>query len=84
MKEIYFDGTIHYGVVNNCCYDTRVESFSTIDDLLAWANDNWSHSEIKMEDLNLSDVVIYRDGVDCEESEEAYDMILLRKMERGS
>lgn len=84
MKSIYFDGTIHYGIHNNCCYDTRMKTADTIDDLLAWANDNWSHGEIKMEDLDFSDVVIYRKGVDVPDYEEVYDLILLRKMERRS
>lgn len=82
MKK-YYDGTIHYGIYNNSCYDTRIRSFDTINELLSWANDNWVHGEITMGDLDLSDVIIYRKGVDDSDYEEVYDLILLRQMEKS-
>lgn len=82
MYTYYYDVTIHHGVANNICYDTRVKSgFETLEEAIQWAAKHWNAPiTLKNVDDPLHVGEVAREWID--ETFESYDMLLIRRLPR--
>ena len=85
MKKFYYDVTVHYGLIDNVCYDTREEfGFDTLDEAVQWSKDQDWDAPIKQIDNSSSPDYVGHVAVSCVERGDEEDYLLIRRMRRSA
>lgn len=85
MKKFYYDVTIHYGLVDNVCYDTREESrFDTLEEAIQWSKDQDWDAPIRRTDNSSSPDYVGPVATGCVDGSNGEDYLLIRRMKRSA